>query len=204
MNKEKIKKILLKFPFIYTKIHRIRKRLKGVNLNEEGVAGKELEILLKSMGKEKIVLEIGSFGGQTTRRLAENNNFVIAIDPFIPNSETGTLNGEFPREIYLRFMSNIIGRKVILFPLTSEKAFEFWDKFIKKEIIDSIFIDGLHTFEGVKIDLQWTKYLKKKGIIAFHDTNLSGVKKFIEENVLNNPEYRFVEEYSSLKIFQKC
>ena len=135
-------------------------------------------------------MEIGAFGGQTTRRLAENDNFVIAIDPFIPNSENGTLNGEYPSEVYLRFMKNTIGRKIMLFPLTSEETFNFWDKFIKKEVIDSIFVDGLHTYEGVKTDFKWTKYLKRGGIIAFHDTNISGVKKFINEGIIDNPKYK--------------
>ena len=206
MNKKKIilKKFLLKFPFLYTKIHRIRKKLKGINLNEEGIAKEELKVLLGYMGRKKLVVEIGTFGGQTTRRLAENNNFVIAIDPFIPNSETGTLNGEYPHEVYLRFLKNIMNKKVMFFPLTSEEVFNLWDKFIKMKI-DSIFVDGLHTYEGVKTDFRWTKYLKKKGVIAFHDTNIPGVKKFIDENVFKNPKYKckFIGKTFTLKVFQK-
>lgn len=200
--KNMARKVLLKFPYFYTKIHRIHKRLLGINLNEEGVAKEGLKFLLKHMGEKRVVMEIGAFGGQTTRRLAERGNFVIAIDPYLPNSEDGLLNGEYPSEVYLRFMKNTIGKNVILFPLTSEQTFNLWDKFIKKKIINSIFIDGLHTYDGVKTDFKWIKYLKKNGIIAFDDTDLPGVKEFINE-VIKNSGYKFLEGCGGIKIFQK-
>jgi hypothetical protein len=41
---------------------------------------------------------------------------------------------------------------------------EAWDR-----DIDLLFIDGDHTYEGVKADLAWTKHVKKGGHIVFHD-----------------------------------
>ncbi|MCK5624627.1 class I SAM-dependent methyltransferase [Candidatus Pacearchaeota archaeon] len=197
-----LKKTLLKFPFLYRAIHKILKKAKKINLNEEGVAGEELRFLLEYMGKNGIILEIGIFGGQTTRRLSKNN-FVIGIDPYIGDSETGTLLGEYPEDVYLRFIKNTLGRKIMLFPLTSDEAFNFWNKNINKKIINSIFVDGLHTYEGVKTDFQWCKYLKKGGIIAFHDTNLKGVNDFLEDYLFSNQNYQYLGGKHTTKVFKK-
>ncbi len=198
----KIKKLILKFPFLYKLIHKTIKKIKKIDLDEEGVSGEELKFLLDHMGKGRIVVEIGVFGGQTTRKIAANN-FVIGIDPFLGDSETGTLLGEYPEDVYLKFITNTLGRNVVLVPLTSEKAFNFWNKNLKKKIIDSIFIDGLHTYEGLKIDFQWCKYLKKDGILAFHDTNLKEVDEFLKENLFSNPIYKYLGSKHSIKIFKK-
>jgi hypothetical protein len=197
-----LKKTVLKFPPLYRGIHRILKKLKRIDLNEEGVANEELRFLLEHMGKGKVILEIGVFGGQTTRRLAKNN-FVIAIDPFKGDPETGTLLGEYPKDVYSRFIKNTLGMMVFLFPLTSKDAFDFWDKNIKKKMIDSIFVDGWHTYEGVEIDFKWCKYLKKNGTIAFHDTNLKEVSDFLKKNVYSNKNYKYMGEQESTKVFKK-
>ena len=154
------------------------------------------------MGENKIIIEIGVFGGQTTRRFAKNN-FVIGIDPFKGDSETGTLLGEYPEDVYARFIKNTLGRRIMFFPLSSKDAFEFWDKNIKVKMIDSIFVDGWHTYEGMKIDFEWRKYLKKGGIIAFHDTNLPEVDLFIKENIFPNKSYKYLGEQDSTKAFKK-
>jgi hypothetical protein len=198
----KLKKIALKFPSFYRRIHKILKKLKKIDLSEEGVANEELRFLLEHMGKNKVVLEIGVFGGQTTRRLAKDN-FVIGIDPFKGDSETGTLLGEYPEDVYSRFIKNTLGKGVILFPLSSKDAFNFWDKNINKKVIDSIFVDGWHTYEGVEIDFKWCKYLKKGGIIAFHDTNLKEVNEFIVKNIYSNKDYKYLGEQNSTKVFKK-
>jgi len=197
-----LKKIVLKFPPLYRIIHKTIKKIKKIDLNEEGVSKEELKFLLDHMGKGGIVMEIGVFGGQTTRRLAKYN-LVIGVYPFLGDSETGTLLGEYPEDVYLKFIKNTLGKKVVLFPLTSKEAFDFWDKYIGRKIINSIFVDGLHTYGGVKTDFQWCKYLKKGGIIAFHDTNLKEVDDFLKENVFTNNNYKYLGIKDSTKMFKK-
>lgn len=59
-----------------------------------------------------------------------------------------------------------------------------WDK-----KIDILHIDGTHSYEAVKNDYKtWKKFLKKDGVILFHDTEIDkiegrqyGVKKFFDE-----------------------
>lgn len=54
---------------------------------------------------------------------------------------------------------------------TSEKA--YYDFFVKQDIkIDVLFIDGDHSYDGVKLDFDlYSKILSDKGIIMIHDTD---------------------------------
>ena len=56
---------------------------------------------------------------------------------------------------------------------TSEKA--FYDFFIRQDIkIDFLFIDGDHSYEGVKLDFDlYSTILSDKGVIMIHDTDES-------------------------------
>ena len=64
-----------------------------------------------------------------------------------------------------------------------------------KDEIDMIFIDGDHSYSGVKtdVDLYFPK-LKKGGIICMHDYGWAeGVKKVVHEDLIPN-----VSEYGNL------
>jgi predicted O-methyltransferase YrrM len=62
-------------------------------------------------------------------------------------------------------------------------------KILEGRKLDFLFIDGDHTYNGVKTDFEMcSKLVKKGGIIAFHDTvpgppeNVGGVPRFWNEN----------------------
>jgi hypothetical protein len=195
-----IKRILLKVPFIYSPLKKLQNKFKGINIHKDGTGGLELEFLIEAFGEGGLVLEIGSFGGQTTRDLSKYNK-IIAVDPFIADDSSGTLQGLYPSEVYTQFMENNKGGEVCLLPMTSEKALEFCKLFNLK--LNGIFVDGLHTYEGVKKDVEWAKYLVDDGVIAFHDTNQEGVAEALAEFILDNPNYKFWKQEGSLKIYVK-
>jgi len=180
--KNKIKEKLLKFPFFHRLVYHSIKKIKGITLNYGGVTNEELNLLLKYAGKGRICMEIGVFAGQTTRILSKYN-FVMCIDPF--KEDLLNVYREYPQDVYKRFIDNTIGNKILLFPLTSKDALDFWNNNVKSKILDLIFIDGLHTIEGVSIDFKWCKYLKKNGVVAFHDTHLEEIDSFIKKNLIN-------------------
>jgi len=155
LSRKELKKLLLKFPFPYTLLNKMYKRVKrmrGLIGKAEGVDGLQLEFLIEQIGKGNLVLEIGAFKGQTSREIAKNNQ-VVAIDPFLADQSDGTLQGEFPSEVYSQFIKNTKNMNVVLIPQKSDEAFRYWDKEVKKKF-DFIFIDGLHTYEGVKTDFK--------------------------------------------------
>jgi hypothetical protein len=62
---------------------------------------------------------------------------------------------------------------------TSERA--YYDFFVKHDIkIDVLFIDGDHSYEGVKLDFNlYSKLLNDKGVIFIHDTDENYGKELI-------------------------
>jgi len=85
--------------------------------------------------------------------------------------------------------------------MTSEEAFNIWDEKIKREV-DGIFIDGEHSYEAVKQDAKWIKYIKRGGFIAFHDVNyVDRIRNFVEEFIV--PKYNLIGKQDSLWIFEK-
>ena len=74
---------------------------------------------------------------------------------------------------------------------TSEKA--YYDFFIRQDIkIDVLFIDGDHSYEGVKLDFElYSKILSPKGIILIHDTDSEYEESLIVSEDAKKDHHRF-------------
>ena len=191
-------KLIIKIKPLYRFLKRIQRRLKGTQEDRRCLAKEDVDFLLTYAKKGGTFLEIGCAFGQTTRSLSKKG-FVVAVDPFIED-ERKQIMGEYFEDITLEFMKNIREKNVCFFPLKSEDAEVLWSKEINREF-DFIFIDGLHTYEQVKKDYAWIKFLKKGGYVAFHDTNMPEINKFVEEKPMK--ELDFVDELKSIKVFRK-
>jgi len=184
---------------LYRFLKYLGRRIKKIDENSRAVSKDELIFLLKTFGKGKEIIELGCALGQTTRRIARNNS-VIAIDPLIPDKD-GLLLGMYIEDCYKIFLKNISNKKVIFYNMSSMEAFEIWDKKIKRKV-DGIFIDAEHSYNAVKEDSKWIKYIKKGGIIAFHDVSYhNGVRNFVEEFIV--PKHKLLGKVRSLWIFKK-
>jgi predicted O-methyltransferase YrrM len=155
--------------------------------------------LIKELGdnSNKTMVEIGSFVGESTVLFAQSFKQVIAIDPFLadydPADPTSYLF-EFKNvyETYLERTGDHQNIKTI--KLTSNDAKDV----LKDELFDFIYIDGLHTYEGVKTDIyNYLPLVKKGGVIGGHDytdktehKHLDGVKKAVDE-MLGTPDKVF-------------
>ena len=156
----------------------------------------EIDLLKKTIGKDKVIIEIGCYVGNTTRVIA-NDNLVIAIDPFI--------SGYDPREIHMMnmdgvekmFRANIADKNVIWLKEKSEEALKNWSM-----MVDGVFIDGEHSTEALTEDIKWIRYVKKNGIIAFHDYGFwPDVTKIIDKNII--PKHEEIGRERFLIIFRK-
>ena len=149
--------------------------------------GELLYTLAKNCTGKGCIVEIGSYKGKSTAYLGMGSKEgkkikVYAIDPHdartIPKQED-TFSA-FQRNIKKAGVANLIVPLV----MTSKEAVEKI-----KEPIELIFIDGDHSYEGVKLDfdLYFPKVIDG-GIIAFHDTNNGhlGVQKLVEKLMLKS------------------
>jgi predicted O-methyltransferase YrrM len=135
------------------------------NTSSEG-----LRQLIKELGdtSKMTMVEIGSFIGESTIIFAEHFKQVIAIDPFQPDyhkeDPTSKFNFDEVYDEYIRRTSPFPNIKTLR--LTSDSAVDI----LKDELFDFIYIDGIHTYEQVKIDIEnYQPLVKSGGVIGGHD-----------------------------------
>ncbi|XPV76406.1 MAG: class I SAM-dependent methyltransferase [Desulfovibrio sp.] len=150
-----------------------------------------LSFAAKGPGKGAIV-EIGSFKGRATCYLglgtkSTGREKVYAVDSFqeAGMSDSATYFDEFMTNV----KKNGLSMQVRPVPKKSIEAAKEWDKPIRL-----LFIDGEHTYEGVKSDFTlWEKHVVEGGIIAFHDANSKDhpeVGKFVAELLEDNTKFK--------------
>lgn len=131
----------------------------------------------------KTVLEIGSFYGATLWNFIEyNDNLrkIVSIDLPIPPSD-----GRYNEMLKSRALwkSWVAGKEVELIDIQGDSHNPETLALISNERFDFIFIDGDHSYEGVKKD--WEMYsplINKGGLVVFHDsTGYDSVKKLCDE-----------------------
>lgn len=143
--------------------------------------------LLRKLAREVtqgVVVEVGSFRGKSTVALsygaAEGGDTpVFAIDPHEPFE--GVFGGKFgpnDRRVFYQNMLRSDGwSNVRLVNLSSEVISPGWDK-----PIGLLWIDGDHSYEGVKRDFEcWLPHLLEGAPVAFDDTNRGGPQQLVEE-----------------------
>jgi predicted O-methyltransferase YrrM len=130
---------------------------------------KLLEILEKI--KPKTILEIGTAAGGTLflfSQIASSNAIIISID--LPGGKFGGGYLIWKIPIYQAFKKE--NQKFYLLRKDSHKedTLEEFKKILNGKELDFLFIDGDHSYEGVKKDFEmYSSLVRKGGIIAFHD-----------------------------------
>ena len=133
----------------------------------------EIQELLSILSEQNIctMLEIGTANGGTLylfSRILDANARIISLD--LPK---GKLGGGY--ESYkIPFFTNFAKENQQIFLVRTDshspEALTAVKSILKERKIDFLFIDGDHTYEGVKIDFQmYSPLVRKCGLIAFHD-----------------------------------
>lgn len=145
----------------------------------------------------KVMVEIGSYVGDSAKIFAKHFGLVICIDPFVDWYDENDDTCYFARmadvekqfDFQTKDFPNIVKLK-----LTSDDAAEFARE-NNISGIDFVYIDGLHTYDQVKKDiLNFAPFLSETQTIGGHDyhTNWSGVKNAIDETI-GNPDEVFCD-----------
>jgi predicted O-methyltransferase YrrM len=167
---------------------------KGVNELE----GQRLAYLASQVPQNGVIVEIGSYRGQSAAYLASGapqHATVYMVDMWdrnnleaVSESNRYAVAGEKHLEIAIERLSalGLIDKITTIRGLSAEVAKGWSQK------IDLLFIDGDHSYEGVKLDYEnWYPFVKNGGVIAFHDysNRWEGVQKFIEETASKELKY---------------
>lgn len=117
--------------------------------------------------RPRTAMEIGTFLGGTLFllcRLAESDARIISLDLY-----RGRLGG-IRKLIYYSFLRNGQRLKVIEADSHSEHTLSRVAKNLDEAKLDFLFIDGDHSYEGVKRDFEmYSPLVRSGGVIAFHD-----------------------------------
>jgi len=169
--------------------HIIHSDLKTHFDQTEGMINFEEATLLYDMAKacrEGCILEVGSYRGRSAVALGRGSidGHKVPVYAIEPHEEfTGELGGKFgPPDraaFYTAMLATSCYHVVRLVNLSSEMVAPGW-----KQKIGLLFIDGDHSYEGVKRDFEcWSPHLASEALIAFDDsTNPElGPRRLIDE-----------------------
>ncbi len=179
----------------------------GLNSPVTQTSVNEQNLLSYYVQNARSIAEIGVFEGFNTREFAlhsPKNAIIYAIDPFLKGF-FGFSYGKFiAKKEWEKYK---VSEKIKIIEGLS------WDVEYLIPQLDFIFIDGDHSFEGVKKDFDvYSKKLSQRGIIAFHDARIFsngwtsedwGPVKLINEVIKKSPDWIIVEEIDSLVLVKR-
>lgn len=155
-----------------------------------------------SMATQGIV-EIGVLDGETTSEIAKMAHVPIyGIDPIIPDSMDKNLIGDADKILKnMAFYNDFHFFKDYSFNVVKNWKLRF----------DFIWIDGDHTYKGVKQDYDdWFPLLEPFGFLALHDVfpNIEGFQGYpgplqLFNEIIRSPEIKLLETCNCMPIFQK-
>lgn len=143
--------------------------------------------------------EIGVHEGVTTRQLTQvmsKSGVYYAIDPYFP----GKLGINFHQWIAQREVNGTAAGRVVWVQKTGVAAAQ------DVPPVDFLFIDGDHSYEGLKGDWEaWRSHLLPGAIVALHDTRggRHACQRYMEEVICHDSEFYPVREVESLTIFER-
>jgi len=153
--------------------------------------------------------EIGVWHGVTTRLLRQamaQQGILFAIDPFLK----GRIGFSFQKIIAQTEVVKEWNGTVRWLRMTGQLAAS--QKEIRLAPIDFLFIDGDHSFEGIRGDWEtWSPLISKGGVVALHDSRSTserpidgaGSVRFTRSVILHDPRFTLVDEVDSLTVMRR-
>jgi SAM-dependent methyltransferase len=149
---------------------------------------------LADISRDKVVVEVGSWLGRSTKAIAALAKRVFAVDHW-RGTPGGDATGEEAKHInpFATFCANLgpeinVGKVITLTRDHSEitGSMTYFDGVTQEPTpigpVDVVFIDGAHDYDSVKRDIQnCLPLLKPGGLLCGHDMNELGVQKAVNE-----------------------
>jgi len=174
-----------------------------IRLDPSQIASEILELLrLLSTNPPKTVLEIGTYRGGTFflfTRVACADALLISLD--MPPSRSGLGYPPWRRGLFRSFARAQQKIELVLADSHQPVTLAQIEKLLGSRRLDFLFIDGDHSYEGVKSDYEMYSQLVSSGaLIAFHDIVPrvgfdSGVPRFWQELKKTMPVTEFVADW---------
>ena len=147
---------------------------------------------------EMNMIEIGSYVGESTLIFAENFKEIISVDPYVNDydlTDAACFYAPFD-EVYNQFLKNTSEIKNIKsIKQTSKDALSL----LQNQKWDLVYIDGLHTFEGVFFDIgNYKSIINQNGFLCGHDYSCGNVRQAIVQ-LLDDKVDKVFEDDSWIK-----
>lgn len=181
----------------------------GLARPESQTTQSERNALARYAADRHRLAEIGVWHGLTTRLLRSvmaPDGVYFAIDPY-PVGRLG-FNTQFWIAHYeVRQVTR--GRVVWLRTTGADAATDF---LVRAAPIDFLFIDGDHTFDGLRADWEaWAGHIRANGVVALHDSRPTilrpihdaGSVRYLNDVIRHDPRFEVVEEVDSLTILKR-
>jgi len=168
----------------------------------------EREVLKSHATGKKRLVEIGVFHGVNTRIFREvmaSDAVLFAIDPF-PRFFFGMRGLGWALRIAHREVSKCRNGRVVWIESTGHEAIN--DPRVQPYLpVDFIFIDGDHSWEGIKGDWEsWREHIMPGGIVCLHDTQNrpgSGSERYMNEIISVDPAFELITSVWSLSVLRR-
>lgn len=170
----------------------------------------ERECLIRHATGKRRLVEIGSWHGITTsllRSVMASDGLLLAVDPY----PVGRLGFSAQMVIARKEVAKIPNGSVRWLRSTGADAAREYAT-LGTEPVDFVFIDGDHSFEGLRGDWEgWSPLVVSGGIVALHDSCSSATRQiedagsviFTRGEILPDPRFELVEIVETLSVLRR-
>ena len=182
----------------------------GLARAETQTSEAERDCLARHAAGRRRLVEVGVWHGVTTcrlRRAMARDALLLAVDPY----EKGRLGFSAQRYIARREVAKV-GNGAVRWERKPgvEAAREYAAR--GDEGVDFVFIDGDHSFEGLRGDWEaWSGLVAEGGVVALHDSCSSaarqiddaGSARYTREVIARDPRFEVVEVVDTLTVLRR-